>query len=259
MRIDLNCDMGESFGKYEIGRDEEVIQGITSANIACGFHAGDPVVMEKTLTLAKTWGVKVGAHPGYPDLEGFGRRAMGLTEPEIKTAVQYQIGALWAMAMAKGLRIKHVKPHGALYNLACQDRSVARAIAEAVAEVDDQLILVGLPKSELLHEGRLKGLKVAREIFADRGYREDGSLVPRGLEGDLITEHKIVAERMLDVVSKGQITAVTGKKIPMEGDTICIHGDSPHALEFVRTLRKGLENHGVTITPMGDFVKEEAK
>jgi UPF0271 protein len=170
MKIDLNCDLGESFGNYKIGMDEEVIKYISSANIACGFHASDPLVMAKTVSLAKENGVSIGAHPGYPDLVGFGRRNMNVAPEELKAMVQYQIGALNAFCKAAGIKMKHVKPHGAMYNMASKDEKLALAIAEGIAEVDDSLILLGLSGSQLLTAAATVGLKCANEVFADRAY-----------------------------------------------------------------------------------------
>lgn len=237
MKIDLNCDLGESFGNYKIGMDEEVIKCISSANIACGFHASDPLVMEKTVALAKENGVKVGAHPGFPDLAGFGRRNMNVSPKELKAMVVYQIGALNAFCKACGIKMNHVKPHGAMYNMAAKDERLALAIAEAVAQMDDSLVLVGLSGSELLKAARKVGLKCASEVFADRAYEDDGSLVARTKIGAVITNEEEASDRAVQMIKFGKVKSITGKEIPISADTICIHGDTPQALHLARIMR----------------------
>lgn len=237
MKIDLNCDLGESFGNYKIGMDEEVIKFISSANIACGFHASDPLVMEKTVALAKENGVKVGAHPGFPDLAGFGRRNMNVSPKELKAMVVYQIGALNAFCKACGIKMNHVKPHGAMYNMAAKDARLAFAIAEAVAHVDDSLVLVGLSGSELLKAAKIVGLKCASEVFADRAYEDDGSLVPRSKIGAVISNEEEASDRAVQMIKYGKVKSITGKEIPITADTICIHGDTPQALHLARIMR----------------------
>ena len=237
MKIDLNCDLGESFGNYKIGMDGEVIKFISSANIACGFHASDPLVMEKTVALAKENGVKVGAHPGFPDLAGFGRRNMNVSPKELKAMVVYQIGALNAFCKACGIKMNHVKPHGAMYNMAAKDERLAFAIAEAVAQVNDSLVLVGLSGSALLTAAKEVGIKCASEVFADRAYEDDGSLVPRTKIGAVITNEEEASDRAVQMIKFGKVKSITGKEIPISADTICIHGDTPQALHLARIMR----------------------
>ncbi|MBI4841735.1 MAG: LamB/YcsF family protein, partial [candidate division NC10 bacterium] len=251
MMIDLNSDMGESFGAYTIGADEEVLRWVTSANVACGWPGGDPHVMRRTLRRAKELGVRVGAHPSYPDLLGFGRRIMQITREEARDYVLYQIGALRAFAEALGVRLQHVKPHGAIYNAAVGDRELSLGIAEGVADAGGDLILVGLPGSELVRAGTEVGLRVAREAFGDRAYNEDGTLVSRKIAGSLITDPDAVAERALDF-TRGTLKAITGKAIRIEADTICLHGDTPGAGAIARRVRERLEAAGITPRPMGE-------
>ena len=251
--IDLNSDMGESYGIYTLGADEEILRWVTSANVACGWHGGDPHVMRATVARAKALGVAVGAHPSYPDLLGFGRRVMQLTRQEARDYMLYQIGALRAFAEALGLRLQHVKPHGAIYNVAIKDRELSLGIAEAVQEAGGDLILVTLPDGETIKAGREVGVRVAREAFGDRAYTEDGTLVSRKLPGSLITDPEAVAERALGLV-RGEVAAITGKTIRLEVDTICMHGDTPGAAQIVRRVRERLEAVGVQVVPMGSFV-----
>ena len=237
MKIDLNCDLGESFGNYKIGMDEEVIKCISSANIACGFHASDPLVMEKTVALAKENGVKVRAYPGFPDLVGFVRRNMNVSPKELKAMVIYQIGALNAFCNFNGIKMNHVKPHGAMYNMAAKDERLAFAIAEAVAQVNDSLVLVGLSGSALLTAAKEVGIKCASEVFADRAYEDDGSLVPRTKIGAVITNEEEASDRAVQMIKFGKVKSITGKEIPIIADTICIHGDTPQALHLARIMR----------------------
>ncbi len=253
MVIDLNSDMGESYGAYTMGADEEVLRWVTSANVACGWHGGDPAVMRRTVERAKGLGVRVGAHPSYPDLLGFGRRVMQITRQEARDYILYQIGALRAFAEAVGVRLQHVKPHGAIYNAAVRDRELSLGIAEGVADAGGDLILVGLPDSELVRAGRELGLRVAREAFGDRAYNEDGTLVSRRMAGSLITAPDTVAERVLGM-TRGTLLAITGKEIRIEADTVCLHGDTPGAGGIARRVRERLEAAGVTPRAMGEFV-----
>ena len=250
--VDLNCDLGESFGAYTIGADEAVLGYVTSANIACGFHAGDPLVMERTVAMAGERGAAVGAHPGFPDLMGFGRRNMSLSPAEAEACVAYQIGALWAFAQRSGLRLQHVKPHGALYNMAAKDRALADAVARGVSSVDKELILLG--QGFLLDAARDAGLRSASEVFADRAYQRDGTLVPRSREGSVIRSRDEAIARTLRMVEEGRVTAITGEDIPIRADSICIHGDSLSALEFARSIRCALERRGVAIVPLSRVV-----
>ncbi|MGC9395328.1 MAG: LamB/YcsF family protein [Anaerolineae bacterium] len=251
MRIDLNCDMGESFGRYTLGDDAAMLDVVTSANLACGLHAGDPTVMQVTVALAARKGVAVGAHPGYPDLQGFGRRAIALTPAEIEATVLYQIGALAGFARAAGVPLVHVKPHGALYNIAACDRAVAQAIARAVAAFDPDLIVVTLPDSALAHAAQMAGLRVACEGFADRAYCEDGSLVPRAEPGAVIHDPSQATARAIRMVTRREVEAITGKVVPLHIDTLCIHGDTPGAVAIAAALRSALEAEGVVVAPLG--------
>lgn len=247
MKIDLNCDLGESFGAYTIGMDAEVLPYITSANVACGFHASDPQVMAATVAAAKKQGVAIGAHPGFPDLVGFGRRNMKVSPVECKAMVQYQVGALWAFAAAAGVALQHVKPHGAMYNMAGKDASLAEAICEAIYEVNPSLILLAQHGSELEAAALSIGLPFAKEVFADRAYEEDGSLVARTKPGAMITDEDQAIERIIRMVKEQKVTAITGKEIPIEADSICVHGDNAHALAFVRRIREALLAEGIEI------------
>lgn len=256
--VDLNCDCGESFGPWRMGADVDLFAHVTSANIACGFHAGDPMTMASTILEAARQGVAIGAHPGLPDLVGFGRREMKVTPHEVYTMVLYQVAALGGMASTyhgisqqaaytRGQALLHVKPHGALYNMAAGDRRLADMIAKAVADYDPGLVLVGLAGSELLRAGEARGLRVASEVFADRNYLPDGSLVPRSREDAIVTDESHAIERAVRMVTDGRVTAVDGTEIAVRADTICIHGDGPHAVPFARGLRAALEAAGVTV------------
>ena len=254
--IDLNCDLGESFGSYKIGMDEEVLHYITSANIACGWHAGDPLIMDKTIKMAIQCGVSVGAHPGYPDLIGFGRRNMDCTLDEIRGYVVYQIGALQAFCSANGTTLSHVKPHGALYYNAVQNEDVARVIAEAIASVNPDLlyvILAGEIADRMKRIGQEAGLKVVFEAFADRAYTNEGTLVSRRLPGAVVTDPEKVAERALKMVKDCKVVSVDGIPITIEAQTMCVHGDTPGAVELVRHIRETLEAGGVKVKPMGSL------
>ncbi len=245
--IDLNCDMGESFGAWTMGRDEAVLDLVTSANIACGFHAGDPATMMHTVRCAAAKGVALGAHPSLPDLQGFGRRTMSITPEEARGLILYQVGALEAFARAAGARLRPVKPHGALYNMAAKDRGLADAIAGAVRDFDPSLILVGLSGSELIKAGREIGLRCASEVFADRGYEMDGTLSPRSGPGAMITDEEVAVSRVLRMVLEGRVESRTGVDVPLGAETVCIHGDQPNALAFAHRLRRALEGAGVEV------------
>jgi UPF0271 protein len=247
MRIDLNSDLGESFGSWPMGADEAVIASITSANVACGYHAGDPAVMRTTVRLARDAGVAVGAHPGLPDLIGFGRRDMGVSAQDVENMVLYQIGALAAIAGAEGVRLQHVKAHGALYNMAVRDRPLADAIARAIKAFDPALIMFGLPGSELIQAGQRAGLEVAAEGFADRAYEPDGSLTPRSRVGSVIHDADEVVHRAVRLATEGKVRATDGSDIALRVDTLCTHGDTPGAQELTRRLRQGLEACGVSV------------
>ena len=245
--VDLNCDCGESFGAWRMGADEALLPHVTSANIACGFHAGDPMTMAQTLENARRRGVAAGAHPGFPDLVGFGRREMGVSAEEALAMVLYQVGALAGIARAIGTQLTHVKPHGALYNMAAADGRLADGIARAVSMLDPELVLVGLAGSELLHAAEAHGLRAASEVFADRNYMPDGSLVPRSRADAMVTDEAQAIARTVRMVTEGRVTAVDGSDIAVRADTICIHGDGPHAVPFARGLRAALEAAGVTV------------
>lgn len=248
-RVDLNCDLGESFGAYKIGLDGEVIPYISSANIACGFHASDPVVMAHTVAMAKEHGCSVGAHPGFPDLMGFGRRQMQITPEEAKDYIIYQVGALAAFCRSQRIRLHHVKPHGALYNMAAVDDSLARAVCEGIYVVDPELVLLGLAGSELLKAAEDTGLRYASEVFADRAYNEDGTLVSRKLPGAVITDEALAVQRVLRMVNEQKVTSITGKDITIRPDSICVHGDNQKALQFVQKIRDALIKEKIEIKP----------
>jgi UPF0271 protein len=247
MRVDINCDMGESFGAYEIGADDEVMPHVTSANIACGFHGGDPAVMRRTIASAKEHGVAVGAHPGLPDLIGFGRRTMQVTPQEVYDMLIYQVGALLGFARAAAVPVRHVKPHGALYNMAAAQPALADAIAGAVRAVDAGLVLYGLAGSHLLTAAERAGLRSASEAFADRNYLHDGALVPRSRPDALVSDADEAVRRVVRMVKEGVVSDVEGEDIPIRADTICIHGDGPHAAEIARRLRDGLTAAGIEL------------
>jgi len=251
MRIDLNSDVGESFGAYTIGDDAGLMKSITSANIAAGFHAGDPTVLRNTIRMAKASGVAVGAHPGFPDLVGFGRRELNVTPSAAEDFILYQIAAVAGVAGAEGARIQHVKPHGALFNMAVRSAELSAAIARAVAAFDPSLILFGLPGSEMLNAGRAAGLRVAAEAFADRAYEADGSLVSRRKPGSVIHDADAVVSRAVRMVKDRTVVAVDGAVVKIEADTICIHGDTPGSDELAARLRAGLERAGVTVKAIG--------
>lgn len=244
-RIDLNSDLGESFGAYKIGYDEEILKCITSANIACGFHAGDPNVMHKTVKLALLNNVAIGAHPGMQDLVGFGRRNMKISPEEAYNMVIYQIGALYGFIKSEGGKMQHVKPHGALYNMAAKDSELARAIAEAVYKVDPELILFGLAGSQLIIQGEKIGIKTASEVFADRTYQIDGSLTPRSHAGAMVTDTDKAVIRVERMIKEGVVMCQQGEDIKIKADTICVHGDGEQALDFTRKIRKYLEKSGI--------------
>jgi UPF0271 protein len=250
MKIDLNCDMGESYGRYTLGSDEDLMPYITSANIACGWHAGDPLVMQRTVRLAQEHIVGIGAHPSFPDLQGFGRRTMQLSPEEAEAFVLYQVSALAGFARAAGAQLVHVKAHGALYNQAAKERSLAEAIARAVARFDPSLTLVGLANSELIEAGQEAGLSIAREAFADRAYEDDGSLRPRGLPGAMLHEPARAAEQAVSIARDGLVISHSGKAVPVQAETICIHGDTPTALTIAQTIRQALVKADVLVTSL---------
>lgn len=249
-KVDLNSDLGESFGAYRIGCDEEILSLVTSANVACGWHAGDPVVLDRTLAMAKAKGVAAGAHPGYPDLMGFGRRAMQLSPEEVYVYVLYQLGAFAAFAKKNGLEVQHLKAHGAMYNAAGKDIRLALAVCRAVKDFDPEIILLGLSGSKLMEAAQELGLKAASEIFADRAYEEDGSLVDRRKPGAMIEDEAEAIQRVVRMVKEGKVRSVTRKDIFVKADSICIHGDGPKALAFARRIRAELTAEGIELAPL---------
>ncbi|HEY2150510.1 MAG TPA: 5-oxoprolinase subunit PxpA [Vicinamibacterales bacterium] len=252
MRIDINSDVGESFGAYAIGHDAGLFRSITSANVAAGFHAGDPSVLRATIRLAKEHGVAVGAHPGFPDLVGFGRRELNVTAAEAEDFVLYQIAAVSGVAAAEGVPLQHVKPHGALFNMAVRNLELASAIANAVAAFDSSLILFGLPGSEILNAGRAAGLRVAAEVFADRAYEPDGSLASRRKPGSVIHDPAAVVARAVRMVRDHTVVAIDGSVVPLHAETICVHGDTPGSDQLAVRIRAGLEAAGVAVKSLGE-------
>ena len=251
MRIDLNADVGESFGAYKLGRDEDLIPLITSANIACGFHAGDPGVMRATVALAREHGVAVGAHPGFPDLVGFGRREINASPREVEDSVAYQIGALAGIAAAEGMRLQHVKAHGALYNMAVRNKPLADAIVRATAAVDRTLILLGLPGSELLDAAQRAGLRIAAEGFADRAYQREGALVPRTQPGAVVDDVETVVVRAVMMARERAVIAIDGSRVSIAIETICVHGDTPGAAALALRIRQALSATGIDVRSIG--------
>jgi UPF0271 protein len=255
LRVDINCDLGESFGAFRVGNDAEIMPHITSANVACGFHAGDAVTIAQTISLAKRNKVAVGAHPGFLDLVGFGRREMKLSLEEVEDYVLYQIGAVYGLARAAGVGLQHVKPHGALYNMAAKDRSLSGAIVKAVKEFDADLIVFAPPGSALADVAARAKLRVAFEFFADRAYNLDGSLVSRSQEGSVVRDARQLVQRAVDAVRKGTVESVDGRTIKLgHVDTICVHGDTPNAVKLTRALKKGLTEANIRVDPVGSFI-----
>lgn len=245
--VDLNCDLGESFGAYKIGNDEKVLENVSSVNIACGFHAGDPVVMNKTVKNAIENNVAIGAHPGFLDLVGFGRRKMHISLEEAENYIVYQVSALQGFVKSYGGTLQHVKPHGALYNMAAVDLDLALAIAKGVKRVDENLILMGLAGSKLIEAGKMLDLKVASEVFADRAYTDEGTLVPRSMEGAVIKDPELAVKRAINMFTNNYVESINGKKLTINADTICVHGDNEEALNFVRKIKAELEASGLKI------------
>ncbi len=252
--IDLNCDMGESFGAYKMGTDEEILNYITSANIACGFHAGDPSTMRKTVTMALERNVGIGVHPGLPDLVGFGRRTMDISPQEAYDLIVYQIGAVYAFTKAEGGKLQHVKPHGALYNMAAKSPSLSEAIAEAIYKVDPELILFGLAGGELVKAGKKIGLRSASEVFSDRTYQEDGSLTSRREENALIHDQEVAVNQVIRMVKEGKVKSLQGVDISIQAHTVCIHGDGQNSLQFAKYISTSLQNAGITIAKINNFL-----
>ncbi|GIN40879.1 5-oxoprolinase subunit PxpA [Heyndrickxia sp. FSL K6-6286] len=252
--IDLNCDMGESFGAYKMGTDEEILNYITSANIACGFHAGDPTTMRKTVTMALERNVGIGVHPGLPDLVGFGRRTMDISPQEAYDLIVYQIGAVYAFTKAEGGKLQHVKPHGALYNMAAKSPSLSEAIAEAIYKVDPELILFGLAGGELIKAGKKIGLRSASEVFSDRTYQEDGSLTSRREKNALIHDQEVAVNQVIRMVKEGKVKSLQGVDVSIQAHTVCIHGDGQNALQFAKYISTSLQNAGITIAKISNFL-----
>ncbi|TQR45485.1 LamB/YcsF family protein [Paenibacillus popilliae] len=246
-QIDINCDMGESFGAYRLGSDEAILPFVTSVNIACGFHAGDPSVMKRTVAAALERGTAIGAHPGLPDLAGFGRRNLDITPEEAYDMVVYQVGALYGFVTAAGGKMQHVKPHGALYNMAASNYALAEAIARAVRDMNPELVLFGLSGSELVKAGQAVGLRCAHEVFADRTYQANGSLTPRRESNALITDTEEAVQQVIRMVKEGVVHAVQGVDVAIQADTVCIHGDGTHALAFAQSLRQRLIADGIVV------------
>ena len=252
MIIDLNCDMGESFGSLKLGFDEEVIKFITSANIACGFHSGDPLWMEKTITLANKFNVSIGAHPSFPDLVGFGRRKMELSKEELKTALVYQVGALKGFLTTE--KLQHIKPHGALYNMAVNDKEIASNITSVIKNYYPETILLCLSQSKWAEIAKEENIKVAEEVFAERQYNDDGSLVSRKEPEAVITNEEFILERTVKMIKEKKITSLQGNTIKINPDTVCLHGDTPGAVTLSKTLRYEMERSNITILPLKEFI-----
>ncbi|HDL85043.1 MAG TPA: LamB/YcsF family protein [Candidatus Acetothermia bacterium] len=249
-RVDLNCDMGESFGRYELPVSEKVMTRITSANIACGFHAGDPMVMARTVAQCKEYGVAVGAHPGFPDLLGFGRREMAITPQEARNYLLYQVGALQAFCTSAGVKIQHVKPHGALYNMATQNEQLAHGLIDGLLSLSPRPILVALSGSRFAQLAEAAGLRVCHEVFADRAYDHDGFLVSRSVDGAVINDSEAIAQRALRMVERGEVETIDGDVIRLQADSICIHGDNPTATAGVISLVELFAEQGIEIVPL---------
>tara|TARA_A100001037_G_scaffold306693_1_gene354107 strand:+ start:4583 stop:5347 length:765 start_codon:yes stop_codon:yes gene_type:complete len=252
LKIDFNCDMGESFGMYKMGADEQIIPYITSANIACGFHAGDPNWMNQTVKLAEKNNVGIGAHPSFPDLKGFGRRNMNVSNEEVKNDLKYQMGAL--TAFTKDKKLQHVKPHGAMYNQSVEDENLSRAICEAILEFDENIILIALANSKWIKIAKEMGLKVAREIFADRALNPDGSLVSRSITGSVIHDTRTVINRSIKMIKNGSATTIEGKEISVEADSICLHSDTPGSIEMAKLLHSELGQNGIEIQKITSLI-----
>ena len=246
-RIDLNCDMGESYGAWTMGADAEIMPLISSANIACGFHAGDPATIRRTVQLASHHGVAIGAHPSLPDLQGFGRRAMKISPQDMYDLVLYQAGAVDAFARAAGSRLHHVKCHGALYNMAANDEALSEAMVRAVKDLGSDVMLYALSKSKNFSIGKKAGLRVAGEVFADRGYLDDGTLAPRGQPGAMIEDAGSAVKQALAMVEEGYVASLSGKRVPVAADTLCLHGDQPGAVAFANDIRRAFSEKGITI------------
>ena len=254
-KIDLNCDLGESYGAYVMGRDADIIPLISSANVACGFHAGDPTTMDKTAKVCKAAGAAIGAHPGFNDLVGFGRRNMAVSPADAKAMIMYQVGALDAFCKANGLKMQHVKPHGALYNMAAKDAALAKAICEGIYEYDPTLILLGLANSEMITQAKAIGMPWAAEVFADRAYEDDGTLVARTKPGAMIKDEDEAVSRVIKMIKEHKVTTISGKEIEISPASVCVHGDSEKALLFVKKIRDALASENIEIRPLREIIK----
>lgn len=253
-RVDLNSDLGESFGRYTIGFDEEIMQTVSSVHIACGLHAGDPMVMDETIRRCKRNGVAPGAHPGFPDLQGFGRRQMYMHPGELKNFMIYQLGALTAFAAVHGMKLQHVKPHGALNNMMPYSEQYSEEICDAILSFNPELILVAPTNTMTLQMAREKGLRTISEVFADRAYQDDGYLLSRSEPGAMLTDEDLAIERVIRMVKEGKVTSVSGKEISVEAQSVCVHSDGPIALNYARKVRQALESAGITICPMAELL-----
>ncbi len=256
--VDLNSDLGESFGAYKMGRDGDIIPLVSSANVACGFHAGDPTIMAKTAQLCKESGVAIGAHPGYDDLQGFGRRNMNVSPEDVKNLIIYQVGALDAFCKSAGITLQHVKPHGALYNMAAKDAALSKAICEGIYSYNSSLILLGLAGSEMLRQAKAVGLPYAAEVFADRAYEDDGTLVARTKPGAMIKNEDEAVRRVVQMIKTHSVKSINGNDIEICPDSVCVHGDSEKALMFVQKIRSALEKEDIAIRPLHEIVQKKA-
>lgn len=255
-RVDLNSDIGEGFGNYVLGMDEEILNYVTSINLACGWHAGDANIMDKTVAMAKEKRVYVGAHPGYPDLLGFGRRAMAIKREEAKNYMLYQTGALMAFTKAHGVKLQHVKLHGAFYNKACVDPELANGVLDGLEQLkDEKIILMALSGSYIAKEAKKRGLRVSQEVFADRGYNADGTLVNRSLPGAFVKDIQEALPRVIRMIKEGKVKTADGQDIAIQADSICVHGDNPKAIEFVKQIRQGLVEAGIEVCPIETFIE----
>ena len=253
--VDLNSDIAEGFGVYKIGLDEEIIKCVTSINIACGWHAGDPLIMNKTVELAKKYNVAIGAHPGFPDLIGFGRRKLAVSPEEAKAYMLYQVGALSAFAKFHGVKIQHMKLHGAFYNMAADDPKLANAVLDGMENLDKDIIIMILSGSFMAKEAKRRGFKVAEEVFADRGYNADGTLVNRNLPGAFVKDPNQAIERVIKMIKEKKVIAVDGTEIDINADSICVHGDNSEAIEFVNKIKSSLLNNGIEVKSLDKFIK----
>lgn len=252
--VDLNSDIGEGFGAYKMGLDDEIMDNVTSVNIACGWHAGDPVIMENTIKIAKQKNVNIGAHPSYPDLMGFGRRNLNITEAEARVYMLYQLGALSGISKACGKKIQHIKLHGAFYNTASNDKKLANSILKAVEDYDPNIILMALSGSYIATEGKRRGLKIAQEVFADRGYNDDLSLVNRALKGAFIEDEDEAVSRVIKMIKQNSLTCANGKEVQIQADSICVHGDNEKAILFTQKIKNALTQSGIKVQALDKFI-----